>query len=212
MSVNPPIQKQRKRIEQIQFVQNLHRPELSAMLPYQISFKLIYRIITFPCNPYYSSIIHHRHQLVQNETDIFSIQFLFHVLIKNSQDKNKILCRLVKVRFRLIHGWERIWTPVEISKRIDGSKRFHLFIQKIAPQKVLKQNARPEINGILCQHLLSDQSVDRSGCYFRIQKQLVDTYPSFRISLQITVFVFHPFWIRIPLHQVNPRISFRFLP
>lgn len=55
MSVNPPIQKQRKRIEQIQFVQNLHRPELSAMLPYQISFKLIYRIITFPCNPYYSS-------------------------------------------------------------------------------------------------------------------------------------------------------------
>ena len=104
MSVNPPIQKQRKRIEQIQFVQNLHRPELSAMLPYQISFKLIYRIITFPCNTYYSSILHHRHQLVQNETDIFSIQFLFHVLIKNSQDKNKILCRLVKVRFRLIHG------------------------------------------------------------------------------------------------------------
>ena len=76
MSVNPPIQKQRKRIEQIQFVQNLHRPELSAMLPYQISFKLIYRIITFPCNPYCSSIIHHRHQLVQNETDIFGIHEL----------------------------------------------------------------------------------------------------------------------------------------
>ena len=83
MSVYPPIQKQTKGIEQVQFVQNLHRPELPEMPLYQISFKLIYRIITFPCNPYRSSIVHHRHQLVQNETDIFGIQLLLHVLIKN---------------------------------------------------------------------------------------------------------------------------------
>lgn len=81
------------------------------MLPYQISFKLIYRIITFPCNPYYSSIIHHRHQLVQNETDIFSIQFLFHVLIKNSQDKIKSFAGLSKSVFALFmveKGFERL--------------------------------------------------------------------------------------------------------